>query len=179
MRRNLEDIIKEINNLDNDLINKLTSNGIYQEWKNGKYQDETNDEEWNKEAEQQKKNAIDFITRKYKELDSRETSTNREYEIADFKVFEQYFSIVKDKEEKARIDNELSKETEEFFDSLSKVYDEEESREINISYGKNGNGFTSTRISIPVGWTKILGFSQDNRKAIVTLEQERIIIKKA
>ena len=149
MRRRLEEIIEEINNLDNDLINELTSNGIFQKWKNGEYPDEPA-EEWEEEANNQKRDAIAFITRKYKELDNNSLATNRDYEIADFKVFEEYFNIIKDEKEKELFDRELNKKMENFFNELSKVYSEEESKTRNITFGKNGNGYTSTSINIPV-----------------------------
>ncbi|HBE9110450.1 TPA: AbrB/MazE/SpoVT family DNA-binding domain-containing protein [Clostridioides difficile] len=54
-----------------------------------------------------------------------------------------------------------------------------EQRELNISFHKSGNGYTTTRLSLPINWVKKLGISQDERKVIVTLEDGKIIIEKA
>ncbi|MCC0658645.1 AbrB/MazE/SpoVT family DNA-binding domain-containing protein [Clostridioides sp. ES-S-0123-01] len=54
-----------------------------------------------------------------------------------------------------------------------------EQRELNISFHKSGNGYTTTRLSLPINWVKELGISQEERKVIVTLEDGKITIEKA
>ena len=51
-------------------------------------------------------------------------------------------------------------------------------RKANIIFGKNGNGFISTKITIPVPWTKELGFTENDKSAIIELKNNQIIIKK-
>lgn len=51
-------------------------------------------------------------------------------------------------------------------------------RKANIMFNKNGNGFTTTRITIPVGWTKELGFSEEDKEAKISLDNNKIIIEK-
>ena len=51
------------------------------------------------------------------------------------------------------------------------------SRDINIIFGKNGKGFTSTRINLPLPWLKQLGFDEENRKAKITLHENKITIE--
>lgn len=53
-----------------------------------------------------------------------------------------------------------------------------ERRNAKISYGKNGNGFTTTRITLPVPWLKKLGFNQYNKYAIIELNENEITIRK-
>ncbi|NMS89454.1 AbrB/MazE/SpoVT family DNA-binding domain-containing protein [Clostridioides difficile] len=54
-----------------------------------------------------------------------------------------------------------------------------EQRELNISFHKSGNGYTTTRLSLPINWVKELGISQEERKVIVTLKDGKITIEKA
>ena len=51
------------------------------------------------------------------------------------------------------------------------------SRDINIMFSKNGKGFTSTKITLPLPWLKQLGFSEQNRKAKITLYDDKITIE--
>ena len=53
-----------------------------------------------------------------------------------------------------------------------------ESRDINIMFGKNGKGFTSTRITLPLPWLRQLGFDEQNRRAKLTLSEDKIIIER-
>ena len=53
-----------------------------------------------------------------------------------------------------------------------------EKREAKIIYGKNGNGFITTKITLPVPWMKKLGFNQYNKYAIIELNENEIIIRK-
>ena len=54
----------------------------------------------------------------------------------------------------------------------------EKQRKANMLFNKNGNGADTTRITIPVVWAKKLGFTSEDREAIITLEEDTIIIKK-
>jgi antitoxin component of MazEF toxin-antitoxin module len=51
-------------------------------------------------------------------------------------------------------------------------------REAKITYGKNGQGFTTNRVTLPVPWVKELGFTKDDREAEIELEDDKIIIRK-
>jgi len=53
-----------------------------------------------------------------------------------------------------------------------------ERRNAKILFGKNGNGFTSTKITLPVPWIKEMGFSEDDKNAIIEFNEKEIIIKK-
>ena len=51
-------------------------------------------------------------------------------------------------------------------------------RKAKMIFSKNGNGFDTIKINIPVGWAKELGFSKEDREGIIILENNKIIIKK-
>lgn len=53
-----------------------------------------------------------------------------------------------------------------------------EIRNVNISFGKNGNGYASTRITLPVPWIKEMGFTEDDRNAVIEFNENEIIIRK-
>lgn len=53
-----------------------------------------------------------------------------------------------------------------------------ELRNANVIFNKNGNGFVSTKITLPVPWVKELGFSEIDKNAIIEIENEKIIIRK-
>ena len=121
--RKLEEIIKEIKALDNDLINtNIDTSGFYRDFKNGELKNTdheiTTQEYWDEEAEEQKQRAINFITKKYEEL-KKCNAKDISYELADLKTFEEYFNIIKDEEEKKRLDEYMNNQTENFFNRLS------------------------------------------------------------
>lgn len=51
-------------------------------------------------------------------------------------------------------------------------------RELNIQMAKGGSGSLSPRISLPPTWIKQMGFTQDDRTAIVIFKDDKIIIEK-
>ena len=53
-------------------------------------------------------------------------------------------------------------------------------RNANMIFNKNGQGFVTTKITIPVTWAKALKFSKENKLGhiILDVKNERIIIKK-
>lgn len=53
-----------------------------------------------------------------------------------------------------------------------------ERRRANIIFNKNGNGFLSTKIALPVPWVKNLKFDENNKNAIIEFDKNKIIIKK-
>ncbi|MCC3870400.1 AbrB/MazE/SpoVT family DNA-binding domain-containing protein [Terrisporobacter mayombei] len=55
----------------------------------------------------------------------------------------------------------------------------EEKRDLNISFGKSGNGYYTPRITLPINWVKELGIDAENRKVSVTFKDDKIIIEKA
>ena len=62
---------------------------------------------------------------------------------------------------------------------VSDVQDEIiEQRELNVSFGKNGQGTTTTRLAIPKKFFEKIGISEENRKVYVKLYQDRITIRK-
>lgn len=124
--RKLEEIIKEIKEMSNDYINTcLDDDKYYEKFKNNTLDEiakkEFTQEFWNYEAESARKNAINFITRKYEELSKYTTSTDFDYEIAENKTFQQYFNIIKDEKKLKAIDLYLQATTENFFEKLSNI----------------------------------------------------------
>lgn len=51
-------------------------------------------------------------------------------------------------------------------------------RDAKILWAKNGNGYATTRITLPVPWVRELGFTVDNKEAILELKDNEIIIRK-
>ena len=151
MKRNLEEIIKEINEMSDIEILKL---------KDGKDFDIEDYTENEKKffADDVRKNAINFISKKYKKLDENDISTDRDYEIADFKTFEIYLNLIKDRKEKIKIDKELYQKEKNFFDRLSNTLTEEiqskEERNLKIITNKDGHGSTNYKICLPAKWVK-------------------------
>lgn len=151
MKRNLEEIIKEINEMSDIEILKL---------KDGKDFDIEDYTENEKKffADDVRKNAINFISKKYKKLDENDISTDRDYEIADFKTFEIYLNLIKDRKEKIKIDKELYQKEKNFFDRLSDTLAEEiqskEERNLKIITNKDGHGSTNYKICLPAKWVK-------------------------
>lgn len=54
----------------------------------------------------------------------------------------------------------------------------EKIRKANVIFNKNGNGFISTKITLPVPWTKKLGVSEEDREVRIELDDHKIIISK-
>ena len=53
-----------------------------------------------------------------------------------------------------------------------------EKRKANILFNKNGKGFLTTRITLPVPWIKDMGLSQDDREVVIEYDDDKITIKK-
>lgn len=53
-----------------------------------------------------------------------------------------------------------------------------EIRKANILFNKNGHGSLTTRITLPVPFVKELGFTGNDREALIILEKNQIIIRK-
>ena len=53
-----------------------------------------------------------------------------------------------------------------------------ERRKANIMFNKNGKGYTTTRITLPVPWIKDMGLNETNKEVIIEYEDEKITIKK-
>lgn len=58
------------------------------------------------------------------------------------------------------------------------VNEDVEIRDAKILFAKNGNGFSTTRITLPVPWVKYLGFTDKNRDAKILFDGEKIIVEK-
>ena len=53
-----------------------------------------------------------------------------------------------------------------------------EKRKANVMFNKNGKGFTTTRITLPVPWIKDMGLNETNKEVIIEYEDKKITIKK-
>ncbi|MFQ8988642.1 MAG: AbrB/MazE/SpoVT family DNA-binding domain-containing protein [Intestinibacter sp.] len=53
-----------------------------------------------------------------------------------------------------------------------------ETREQRISFGKSGSGSIQSRIFLPREWIKKMGFDEQNNKAMLEFDDEKITIKK-
>ena len=53
-----------------------------------------------------------------------------------------------------------------------------EKRTTKILFAKNGNGYTTTRITLPVPWIKEMGFDDADRTATLKFDGKKIIINK-
>ena len=53
-----------------------------------------------------------------------------------------------------------------------------EERKANILFGKSGSGGTTTRIVLPVPWVRELGATADDREVKISIDEDKIIIKK-
>lgn len=99
-----------------------------------------------------------------------------------------YLDNVLDKEAIKKHFSEIDEDLFEFNQAILKEFDEymiikinknnKNIRKANLMFNKNGNGSTTTRISIPVPWAKELGFTEGNKTAIIKLMKDEIIIKK-
>lgn len=130
--KKLEEIIEEIRNLSNDLINTQTDEfGVYEDIKNKGFKGDrrqTTKEFWDRQAEIQKENAINFITSKYNEInqgiiDKNSAYSEYDYEIAYYKTFQQYFNIILDQNKLEEIDTYLNKEVDIFAKRLNQIYE--------------------------------------------------------
>lgn len=54
-----------------------------------------------------------------------------------------------------------------------------EERKANVIFAKNGNGYVTNRITLPVPWVKQLGITEEEREVKIILEDDKIIIEKA
>lgn len=53
-----------------------------------------------------------------------------------------------------------------------------ERRKIKASFGKNGKGYNTSKISIPMAYFKFIGITDEERECNVTLYENKIEIKK-
>ena len=53
-----------------------------------------------------------------------------------------------------------------------------EERKVKMMFSKNGQGFDTTRITIPVPWARELGFTSEDREGILEIENNEIILRK-
>ena len=53
-----------------------------------------------------------------------------------------------------------------------------EKRKANVMFNKNGRGFTTTRITLPVPWIKDMGLNETDKAVRLEYEDEKITIKK-
>lgn len=68
----------------------------------------------------------------------------------------------------------------DFEDYMIKIIEEklDNVRKANMIFNKNGNGFDTTKITIPVGWAKKLGFTRENKSGILILKDDEIVLRK-
>lgn len=130
--KKLEEIIEEINQLSNDTINtNLDDAKMYESFKNNTLDDNTkhiiSQSDFDKKAEDVKKVAIAFITKKYdditKQLDNNNTAYSEyDYEVAYYKTFEEYFNIILNEEKIEEINRYLKDKMNNFFEGYNKIY---------------------------------------------------------
>lgn len=53
-----------------------------------------------------------------------------------------------------------------------------EKRNQRIIYNKDGHGTLTTKISLPIKWTREMGFSENDRNALIDFDGKKITIKK-
>lgn len=53
-----------------------------------------------------------------------------------------------------------------------------EQRKAKVLFNKNGNGYTTTRITLPVPWIQELDLNPEDRDVKITLKDKKIIIEK-
>lgn len=53
-----------------------------------------------------------------------------------------------------------------------------EKRKANIIFNKNGRGFPTIKITLPVGWIREMGFTENDREAVIEFKDKEIKIKK-
>lgn len=51
-------------------------------------------------------------------------------------------------------------------------------KKINVIFSKNGNGFDTTKISLPLTWLKKINVSKEDREVVLELKDDQIIISK-
>ena len=56
--------------------------------------------------------------------------------------------------------------------------DRAQKRELNVSYHKGGSGSTTPKVSLPTTWIRDMGFTKEDRIAIVSFDGEKITIEK-
>lgn len=129
--KELKEIIKEIENLENDYINtQIDESGIYKEIKQEGFVGRnryTTKGFWDRRAEEQKQRAINFITEKYSTIDKEIKESNSiyseyDYEVAYYKTFEQYFNIILDEKKLNEINEYLNNKMNKFFEGYNKIY---------------------------------------------------------
>jgi len=62
--------------------------------------------------------------------------------------------------------------------SVNMKKEDVEIRTTKILFAKNGNGYTTTRITLPVPWVKEMGFDDADRTATLKFDGKKIIINK-
>lgn len=53
-----------------------------------------------------------------------------------------------------------------------------EKRKANMIFNKNGRGFPTIKITLPVGWIREMGFTENDREAVIEFKDKEIKIKK-
>ena len=102
---------------------------------------------------------------------------------------ENYLDNVSDKEEiKKHFKNKINEDLFKFNQAVlvdfveymtAKIKKQNKNqRKANMLFNKTGNRADTTRITIPVTWAKKLGFTSEEREAIIKLEGDEIIIRK-
>lgn len=51
-------------------------------------------------------------------------------------------------------------------------------RLVNINFGKNGNGYDSFKVGLPAEWVRKLGFTEEDKRALIEVDGYKIIIQK-
>lgn len=103
------------------------------------------------------------------------------YKVSDFKLENNILYIPEFmpnpslKIKNLEIDNKL------FFysvDTKKEINYQSKTRKANIIFSKNGNGYTTTKITLPVPWIENLDLTPENKEVLLELKNNEIIIKK-
>lgn len=124
-------------------------------------------------------NGVDYVCLKG-EFTSRGV-INWFYKISDFRLennvlyIPEYLPNPALKLKNLEIDNKLFGYS---VDTKKELNYQAKTRKANIIFGKNGNGYTTTKIALPVPWIEKINLTPENREVIIKLENNEIIIKK-
>lgn len=103
------------------------------------------------------------------------------YKISDFKLENNILYIPEEmpnpvlKIKNLEIDNKLFHYS---VDVKKEVNYQAKTRKANIIFSKNGNGFTTTKITLPVPWVESLNLTPEDKEVIIELKNNEITIKK-
>lgn len=122
-------------------------------------------------------NEIEDEYQKYLELEEEIDDYVNENDLDDVFDKDKIINHFKDVEDYFKLDQACLKD---FVDCMEIKINKQNSqiRKANMIFNKNGNGFSTTKITIPVPWAKKLGFSENDKEGFIILKDNQIIIQK-